>query len=206
LALNRAQVRQRLGFAPEAFVVVCVAAIQYLKGQDLLLDCFPQVSARVPSASLVLVGAPGGLPGPAWGQGFLKELAAGPLSGRVAAVGPRTDALEFIYAADAVVLPSRCEAMPLTILEAMAMGTPVVGSDVGGIPELIEHGRSGLLFKCDDAIGLGDSLLQLARSPELRRELATSAQSRYWSNFSRKHLVDRYAEAIRKLAQGERWN
>jgi glycosyltransferase involved in cell wall biosynthesis len=206
LALDRAEVRRRLGLAPEGFVVVCVATIQYLKGQDLLLGCFPQLRARATSASLVLVGAPGGMPGPAWGQAFLNELAKAPLKGVITAVGARSDALEFIYAADAFVLPSRCEAMPVTILEAMALGTPVVASEVGGIPELIEHGRSGLLFRSDDAEGLGDSLLQLARSPELCQELATNARSRYWSRFSRKHLVSRYADAIGKLVRGEPWD
>ena len=124
-ALNRAEVRHRLGFGPEVFVVVCVASTQWLKGQDLLLACFPGLSARAPSASLLFVGAPGGMPGPAWGQTFLKELATAPLKGAITAVGARSDALEFIYAADVFVLPSRCEAMPLTILEAMALGTPV---------------------------------------------------------------------------------
>jgi glycosyltransferase involved in cell wall biosynthesis len=205
-ALNRAEVRHRLGFGPEVFVVVCVASTQWLKGQDLLLACFPGLSARAPSASLLFVGAPGGMPGPAWGQTFLKELATAPLKGAITAVGARSDALEFIYAADVFVLPSRCEAMPLTILEAMALGTPVVASDVGGIPELIEHGRSGLLFRSEDAQGLEDSLFQLARNPELRQELAANARSRYWSSFSRKHLVSRYADAIGKLVLGEPWN
>jgi glycosyltransferase involved in cell wall biosynthesis len=205
-ALDRTEVRHRLGWAPETFVVVCVASIQYLKGQDLLLGCFPQFSARAPSASLVLVGANGGVPGPAWGQTLLKELATAPFKGAITAVGARSDALEYIYAADALVLPSRCEAMPVSILEAMALGTPVVASDVGGIPELIGHGRSGLLFRSEDSRGLGDSLLQLARSPEFRQELAANARSRYWSNFSRKHLVSRYADAIGKLVLREPWN
>jgi glycosyltransferase involved in cell wall biosynthesis len=207
LALDRAEVRHRLGLAPEAFVVVCVASIQYLKGQDLLVACFPRIISRAPSASLVLVGAPGGMPaGLAWGQTFLKELGTTPLKGRITAVGARSDALEFIYAADAFVLPSRCEAMPVTILEAMALGTPVVASDVGGIPELIEHGRSGLLFRSEDAQGLEDSLVQLACSSEFRQELAANARSRYWSSFSRKHLVSRYADAIGKLVLGEPWD
>ncbi len=205
LVLDRAEVRHRLGLAPEAFVVVCVASIQYLKGQDLLVACFPRLRARAPSASLVLVGAPGGMPGPAWGQTFLKELATAPFKGDITAVGARSDALEFIYAADVFVLPSRCEAMPVSILEAMALGTPVVASDVGGIPELIEHGRSGLLFRSEDVQGLGDGLLQLARSPELRQELAANARSRYWSRFSRKHPVARYADAIGRLVHGEPW-
>ena len=204
LALDRAEVRRRLGFGPDELVVACVGTIEYRKGHDLLVSCFPQVRAEVPSASLVLVGAPGG-PRPAWGGELLeRHVVADPGCG-IRAVGSRSDALEFIYAADVFVLPSRCEALPVTILEAMALGTPVIASEVNGIPEEIEHGKSGLLFRSEDAEGLARSLVKLARDAELRQELSENARSRYWELFSRELLVSRYADAMRKLVRDEKW-
>ncbi len=204
LTQDRAEVRHRLGLPPNALVVVCVANIEYLKGQDLLLICLPELRANAPQTLLVLVGPATGVSGGAWGCAFLKDISERKLQG-VTAVGLRTDALDYIYAADVLVLPSRCEAMPVSILEAMALGTPVVASDTGGIPELIEHEKGGLLFPVGDAGQLAERLIRLARNSELRRELAASARAKYWANFSRSHLITRYSNAIKKLVRGEAW-
>ncbi len=200
LTQKRAQVRQRLGLPPDRFVAVCVASIQYRKGQDLLLKYFPDLLAVIPDLMIYLIGPID----PIWGKPLHQQIGATRRSPKVSdrglqVLGPKFNALDYVYAADALVLPSRAEAMPRVILEAMALKTPVIASDVGGIPELIEHGQSGLLFSHDQPRGLVDAFEHLAADPDIRRIFAERAYQKYWSNFSRAHQIKRYGEAIGKM-------
>ncbi len=72
----------------------------------------------------------------------------------------RPGIMDLLHAADVLAFPSRAEAMPRTILEAMVMKKPIVASDVDGIPELIEDGKTGLLFASGDSQGLLEGLLR----------------------------------------------
>jgi glycosyltransferase involved in cell wall biosynthesis len=83
-----------------------------------------------------------------------------------------------------LVQPSRADNLPLAILEAMACGRPVLGTRVGGIPELVLDGETGLLVDAEDPEAMARALDRLAASPELRRELGRKARERAAEHFS----------------------
>lgn len=191
------KIRQKLKIPEHKLIVVCVASLQPRKGQDLLLDRLSEFIAIAPNLKLYLVG-PIAFPS-AWTECLLNKIADKSLSERVEYVGTRTDAMDFIYAADILVLPSRAEAMPRVVLEAMALKTPVIAADVDGIPELIEHETTGLLFSHERSQGLVDGFKRMATNPSFRELLAERAYQKYWSNFSRKNQINRYSEFVKTM-------
>ena len=166
---SRDEVRRELGLAPDAIVVLCLASIQLRKGQDLLLDVWPEVQAQAPNTQLHLVG-------PAAKRGRAEALVERARSTPgVFVTGARRDALSYLYASDLLVLPSRGESMPRVVLEAMALGTPVVATKAGAIPEMIRHGTSGMLFDAEDPGSAGEAIVALAHSEARRRAMAECA-------------------------------
>jgi len=91
-------------------------------------------------------------------------------------LGERTDCLEFLSAADAIALPSYREGFPMSLLEGMAAGLPVIATDVGGIPELVTNGHDGFLVKPGDIEALSRAIRRLAENPALKQSLALEAQ------------------------------
>ena len=141
------------GIPAGAQVVGVVARLEPEKGHPTLLDAWPAVLEAVPNAHLLIVG-----------EGTQREA----LEAQAAALGPsvtftgrRDDVPAVTAALDVAVLPSYREAQGLSILEAMALSRPVVASAVGGIPEMIDHGRTGLLVPPHDPQALAASLIRL---------------------------------------------
>jgi glycosyltransferase involved in cell wall biosynthesis len=127
--------------------------------------------AGVPGASLVLVGD-----GPEREE--LERLAAElEIDGRVRFLGarPREETIRFLAGAYAALLPSEWENLPHAAVEALAVGTPVLATDVGGVPEVVRDGENGLLVRAGDADGLADAIRRLLGDPELRDRLAAAA-------------------------------
>lgn len=134
-------------------IVGVVARLEPEKGHPTLLDAWPAVLAAVPNAHLLIVGEGSQRP--------LLEAQALSLGKAVTFTGRRDDVPAVTAALDVAVLPSYREAQGLSILEAMALSRPVVASAVGGIPEMIEHGRTGLLVPPRDPGALAASIVRL---------------------------------------------
>jgi glycosyltransferase involved in cell wall biosynthesis len=138
-------------------IVGVVARLEPEKGHPTLLDAWPRVLASVPNAHLLIVG-----------EGSQRErleaqAAALGLLGSATFTGRRDDVPAVTAALDVAVLPSYREAQGLSILEAMALSRPVVASAVGGIPEMIEDGRTGLLVPPRDPDALAAAIVRLLR-------------------------------------------
>ena len=103
---------------------------------------------------------------------------------RVHLLGERRDVPELLARADVFVLSSASEGMPVSVLEAMAAGLPVVGSKVGGIPELVVDGETGLLVEPGDPDELAAAIGRLAADPELRRQLGEAGRERAQGRFA----------------------
>jgi len=148
---------------------VTLAAAGRLTRQKALGDAFAAV-ARVDGVSLVVAGD-----GPE--RGALERCAAElGLDGRVRFVGPlaRNEVLTLFRAADAALLSSAWENLPHSVVEALAVGTPVVATAVGGVPEVVRDGENGLLVAPGDVAALADAIRRVSE-PELRDALAANA-------------------------------
>jgi len=169
--------RSALGL-PAGPLVVCVGQLAHIKGHHVLVEAWPAVGKAVPGAQLVLVGA-----GPQ--RGALEERARNlGVSGTIVFAGFRARAGPFMAFADVFVQPSLSEGMPNAVLEAMAASRPVVASSVGGIPELIVDGESGILVPPSDPHALAAAVARLLVDRALAVRLAAAAAKRARELFS----------------------
>lgn len=162
-ASERAGARRALGLSDDAVVLMAVGSLKPIKGVDVLLRAVSPVMHARHEVRLVLAGD-----GPDRGmlQGLAGDLG---IAERVAFLGLRDDIDVLLRAADALVLASRSEALPMALLEAMAAGLPVVATRVGGVPEVVEPDRSGALVAPDDAGALGGAIERIVADADLRR-------------------------------------
>jgi glycosyltransferase involved in cell wall biosynthesis len=170
------QVRQRLGIGPGPLVLYA-GKLSLGKGTPVLLDALPAIRAAVPGVRFVLAG-----------KGEL-DLEPAP---DVHALGPipQPDLFALYRAADVVVVPSTWpEPLSRVLLEAMAAGRPVVATAVGGTPEAVEHGVTGLLVPRRDADALAKGLIELLLDPERRRRMGAAAGQRARLLFDEERLA-----------------
>ncbi len=125
-----------------------------------------------------------------------KEVARRGLSGRLYFAGFVQDVHQWMAACSLVILPSRIDGMPLVVLEAQAMGKPVIASRVGSVPEIIEDGRTGFLCEPGDITGFAALAIRLADSEELRRMMGEAGQEKVRREFSEDAMLKRYFEAF----------
>jgi glycosyltransferase involved in cell wall biosynthesis len=183
------RLRDELGAGAFRPLWVCAARLEEQKGHAVLIDALAQVRERGLDFAAVFAGE-GSLRGPlerrAERLGLGRSLRfLGPLE----AIGP------LLAAADAVVVPSLWEDLPLTLLEALARGRPTVASRVGGIPEVIEDGITGLLVPPGDAGALAGALEEFHRRADAARSLGEAAAEHIRSEFTWPRTVERF-EAV----------
>ncbi|WP_295456302.1 glycosyltransferase family 4 protein [uncultured Thiodictyon sp.] len=159
--------------------VLCgiVARLVRAKGHDLAIDALADCPERI---QLVLIGDDS----TPWGRAMRARAAACGLAERVHFLGFREAAPQWMRELDMVLAPSRREALSLTLAEAAAVGLPVVAACVGGIPEVVVDGETGLLVPPEDAAALGAAMRRLADDPALRARLGTQGRARYLHQFS----------------------
>jgi glycosyltransferase involved in cell wall biosynthesis len=168
----RGEARARLGLDPDAFIVVGLGRLVAIKGFDLLARALPAVVAQIPSARVLLVGDGAE-------RAHLGAIAASMgVAERLRMTGETTDVASYLAAADVVAVPSRNEGMGRVIVEAMALGLPVVATAVGGIPDVVTDGECGRLVEPEDVDALAAALIELGRDPALRRKLGEAAVRR----------------------------
>jgi glycosyltransferase involved in cell wall biosynthesis len=114
-------------------------------------------------------------------------------------LGYRDDVAPFLEDADAFVLPSRAEGISNALLEAMALGLPVIASAVPGNTDVVEHEANGLLVDVDDPASLGAAVLRLLDEPDLRRRLGRAARRTVAGRYSIEHVGRRYVTLYREL-------
>jgi L-malate glycosyltransferase len=164
-------------------VVTTVANLRSEKGHEVLLAAAAIVAQRVPDIEFHLAG--GGPMQPAL-ERQARDLGLG---GVVRFLGHREDVPQVLQEADVFVLPSRTEAFPNGLLEAMGASLPVVASDVGGIPELVQHEGNGLLVPVGDPRALASAILRIVHEPALAEGLALAARATIESRYSFERMV-----------------
>lgn len=191
------------GIASGSQIVGVVARLEPEKGHPTLLEAWPTVLEAVPNAHLLIVGE-----GSERTSLELQALGLG-ISRSVTFTGRRDDVPAVTAALDVAVLPSYREAQGLSILEAMALSRPVVASAVGGIPEMIEHGRTGLLVPPRKPAALAASIVRLLTDHPYADTLARAGHDLAYERFCVELMVRAvetiYDEAVadeRRLAAG----
>ncbi len=185
--------RRRENFAPDDLLFVTVGRLDRSKNQALAIRALRAV--RHPGARLLIVGE-----GSAAVRAELEALTkALDLTDRVFFLGRRTDIPDLLGASDVFVLSSDFEGNPLTVLEAMAAGLPVVVTAVGGVPELVKDGVSGLLVAAGDAAAFGLACESLAGSPARRREFGEVAAKEARLRFDVSFMANKYAKLYQQV-------
>jgi glycosyltransferase involved in cell wall biosynthesis len=181
--------REEYGMDPDAAIVGVVGRLELEKGHPTLLEAWPLVLGQVPSAYLLIVGEGSR-------QDALREIAREQgVERHVIFTGRRDDIAAVTAALDVAVLPSYREAQGLTILEAMAMSRPVVASNVGGIPEMIEDGVTGLLVPPHDPPALAGAISRLLLDHPYADLLARAGHDLVHERF----CVQRMVNAVQEL-------
>ena len=193
---GRDGVRRELGLGPDDFVMIFVARLDPIKDHATALRALARVAAHRDDAKMVVVGE-----GPSAGA-VAGEVARLGLGGRVVMAGVRTDVPRLLEGADVSILTSLSEGIPLSLIEAMSAGLPVVATRVGGVPEVVEEGVTGLLAPSGDDAGLADALLRLAGDPDLRGRLGREGRARAEAVFSESQMHAAYCEAYDAMAPG----
>jgi glycosyltransferase involved in cell wall biosynthesis len=168
---ERAAERARIGVGVDDVVLMAVGSLKPIKGVDVLLRAVAPLMLRDNRVRLVVVGD-----GPDRGalESAARELS---IAHRVSFLGVQADVDARLRAADALVLASRTEALPTVLLEAMATQLPVVATRVGGVPEIVDEGKSGYLVEPEDAGALGDALHRIVADADVRARLGSRGRA-----------------------------
>jgi glycosyltransferase involved in cell wall biosynthesis len=176
-AVARSVTRSRLGIAPDAPVVAMASVLRAGKGHDVAFEAMRRLLPRFPDLQLVVAGD-----GPLRAE---VERQAADLGPAVRFLGFRRDVMDLLAASDALLLPSRMDAFPTNLLEAAAVGVPAVATAVGGIPEIIEDGTTGLLIPDPPTAGaIADALGRLLGDADLRRTMGEAGRRRFSAHFT----------------------
>ena len=196
---ERARLRQQLGWPAEGLVIVYTGRLLRGKGLETLVDAFTALAPEHPRAWLVLVGSGGGQ-ALSVEEALRARVRATGLEERVVFTGRLEDVSPPLRAADLFVFPSLFEALGLSLLEAAASGLACIGSRTGGIVDVLEDGRAGLLVPPGDVAALAGALRMLLEDPARRAALGAGARQTACERFDLRESVDRYRALFFELS------
>jgi glycosyltransferase involved in cell wall biosynthesis len=186
-------VRAELGVPVNAPLIGTVGRLAEQKGVDCFLEAARAVHAARPESRFVIVGG-----GPLR-RALEASAAALDLGGSADFVGYRTDVASLMAACDIVVLPSRSEGLPLVLLEALALGRPVVATRVGGVPDAVRDDESAVLVEPGSATAIASAVLRLLDDPLLCARLGDAGRARVLKRFAPQQAARRLASVYRTV-------
>jgi glycosyltransferase involved in cell wall biosynthesis len=190
-----AQLRHDFGLRSDAPVAICVSRLHPQKGHEDLLAAWRRVTAVYPHVDLLIVGD-------GRRRSELERLAA--RQSHVHFTGQRDDVAELLALSDLLILPSLWEGLPNVVLEAMAAGLPVVATAVGGTPELVIDGKTGLLVPPRDPAALAQAILALLTEPDLAQRLGENGRLRVADQFTIRQMVQQTEQLYQRLLAEKR--
>ena len=189
----RQEIRNSLNLTQEAVVCITVGRLVPVKGQINLINAFPKVMAQHPNTHLLIVGE-GELH-----KELLQQVNHLNLTKNIHFLGWRSDIPNLLGASDIFVLPSLNEGLGLVLLEAMAQHLPTIATHVGGVPEVVEDGKTGLLVPAQSPHALTQAINQLIASPTQRQEMGEAGYQRAVNTFSIETTVEKTENIYRTL-------
>jgi glycosyltransferase involved in cell wall biosynthesis len=182
---NCGKLRMELNTPEGVPLLGMIARLVPEKGHEYAIKAMPEILRRFPDARLVLVGD-----GPS--RTYLEDLCERVgVKERVIFLGFRKDVEKIAIDFDVILMPSLSEGLPLALLESMALGKPVVASEVGGIPEVIKDGINGVLVPPGDAGALAEKVVGLLISDKLRENLGKNARQTILSQFTARIMAEK---------------
>ena len=185
--------RQEIGIPEHAILIGCVANVRRIKGVPFLIRATHHLDPELP-VHLLLIGSDMD------SAANLRLIESSPFRDRIHILGFRSDVYEVIAACDIYIQPSLSESLSRSVMEAMCLGIPCIVSDIGGLVELVEHEKSGLVVKRGNATAIAQAITKMASNPELRKAYARVGIHRMKQVFSVanmvKHTRKLYEEAV----------
>ncbi len=189
--------RCALGLPAEARIVLVSSRLNQMKGVEYFLDAAQIVSSSIPDAHFLIVGD-----GASRAQLEQHARSIG-LESRILFTGFRTDMPDLLSESTLSVLPSLSEGLSNSLLESMASSVPVIAARVGGNPELIENGRTGLLVPARDSGALAEAMVLLLSDPELALRLSRAGRQRVEELFSMERSIQEVQHLYQHLVEAQ---
>jgi glycosyltransferase involved in cell wall biosynthesis len=195
------EVRRLLGVSPETLLIGIVGRLQPWKGQHLFVRALAELRRRQKNVQGLVVGGNAYDLSPGFEEHVHRLVRQLGLTGDVFFTGQVEDARPYIAAMDVLVNASAPEPFGLVLVEAMALGVPVVAVALGGPAEIIEHERSGLLVPTNHPDVLADAIERLTDDRALRLRLGEGAQDRFRQHFTAEHMVESLQSTLERLGR-----
>jgi glycosyltransferase involved in cell wall biosynthesis len=190
--------RNERGWTPGVPIVGTVARLHRQKGVVNLLRAAPKILSAVPEAKIVVVGD-----GPQ-GASLRREARRRGLENRFLFLGERKEAASILAMFDVFVSPSLWEGLPFVLVEAAALGKPIIATAVDGVPEVLEDGKTALLVRPGDPDALADAAIRLLRNKDEARRLGEMARALVPPRFPLRRMVDQTQHLYLELAEQKR--
>lgn len=188
--------RKEFNLRPADFLLGVVSMLRKWKGHLYLLEAVKALGERIPNLKLLIAGSG---PREETIREFIRENG---LTGKVILAGYREDVPQILKSLDLFVFPSYTnEAAPQGILQAMAMGIPVISTLVGGIEDVVTNGQTGILVPPADARALSDAILWVHQNREESGKMAQKAKETVWKDYSFSRTIDRTEEVYKSLLE-----
>lgn len=192
--VNRANIRSEIGVSDDQHLVLFVGRLRPVKGPEYGIKAFAVAVSKKPNLHLVLVGEGEQR---SFLENFTTELG---IEEKTTFLGARKDLPDVLSAADSILMPSLTEGFPRVANEAMAASKPIVATRVGGIPEAIIDGVTGLLVESKDIDAMSDAIIRVSSDTELQQHLGNTARQHAEVHYSAASYVSRLDEMYSRWA------
>jgi len=184
--------------AKSGFTLVFVGRLAPVKNHTLLLNAFQLALASDPGLRLWMVGDGSE-------RTALESLAAQlGIEGQVRFWGQQLDVAPFFSAADAFIMSSKSEGLPISLLQAFSLGVPTIVTDVGGMAEAVRFAKAGIAVPLNDPAAMAQAILRLACSEAERKQFSTNAEHAFHAHFTLQTMVDAYFDLYQRTARARR--
>jgi glycosyltransferase involved in cell wall biosynthesis len=202
---SRAMVRRELGLPADALLIMTIGHFGREKGVDQAIEAVAQAAPQLGNRPWHLAVLGGGPPDQV---AAMRAIAARLPAGRVTFLGFRPDVAHLLQGADVLLHAPRAEAFGLAVIQAMASALPIVGTSVGGLPEIVVDGQTGHLVRAGDIGGLGAAIVQLVETPGTRIRMADAALRRaramYGAALTAERHLALYEDVMQSRSHGMR--
>lgn len=194
-SVDRLKVREEAGLQDGDIFLVSVGRLVYEKAHNVLLNAMPFILEKYPNVKVGIVGD-GVLRTQLEAQ--IEELG---ITHSVRLFGMSDSVLKYLAIAQAFVLPSRSEGLPIALLEAMSAGLPVVVTDLDGMDDVVRRGEDGFLVPVEDARALANAILQLLSDPARARQMGIAARKHVMENYTEDIMGEQYLALMKKYLE-----